>query len=145
MKTSQSIGASIHVSSGHLAQLDLIPMIDIVFQLILFFLVSTTFALLPGISVNLPESDTAKTIETGGIVIAVQADETLWFNNRKVSLAELGAAVASFDTGNSDKREYPVSLEADEKAPNGVVVAIFDVLRQNGFSAVNLRTKIMEE
>ena len=140
MKTSQSI-----VSAGNLARLDLIPMIDIVFQLILFFLVSTTFALLPGISVNLPESDTAKTIETGGIVITVQADETLWFNNSKVTLAELGAAVAKFDIGSAARREYPVSLEADEKAPNGVVVAIFDVLRQNGFTAVNLRTKLEDK
>jgi biopolymer transport protein ExbD len=38
-----------------------------------------------------------------------------------------------------------VSLEADEKAPNGVVVAIFDVLRQNGFTAVNLRTKLEDK
>jgi biopolymer transport protein ExbD len=116
-------------------------MIDIVFQLILFFLVSSTFALLPGISVNLPEADSAKTIETGGIVITVEADETLWFNNGPVPLSELGAALAGFDMGSGDKNEYPVSLEADTQAPNGVVVAVFDILRQNGFTAVNLRTR----
>ena len=48
--TSKSSGASV----------DLIPMIDVVFQLILFFLVSTTFAILPAISVNLPSSQTAE-------------------------------------------------------------------------------------
>ena len=54
------------------AQVDLVPMIDIVFQLILFFLVSTTFALLPGISLNLPESSTSEGVSSGGITITMK-------------------------------------------------------------------------
>ena len=48
---------------------DLTPMIDVVFQLILFFLVSTTFAVLPGITVNLPNSETAQATELAGITL----------------------------------------------------------------------------
>jgi biopolymer transport protein ExbD len=128
-------------TSGRFAQLDLIPLIDIVFQLILFFLVSTVFAVLPGLHVNLPEADTAAAIETGNLVITVQSDGSLGCNNRPVTLPELDAAVAAFDTGGTEKSAYPVRLEADAKAANGAVVSVFDVLRKNGFTSVNLRTQ----
>ncbi len=123
------------------AQIDLIPMIDIVFQLILFFLVSTTFAMLPGITLQLPSSGTAESATTAGITITMEADGTLWFNQNKVDLAGLGEKLAAFDEVEAEERaEYPVQLEADELVTNGKIVKVFDVLRQNGFSAVNLRT-----
>ena len=125
-------------SSG--ATVDLIPMIDVVFQLILFFLVSTTFAILPAISVNLPSSKTAEGASFDSITITVQANGNLWFNDTKVSISELETTLQNFDTGEVEKSKYPIMLEADEMVTNGTIVKIFDVLRKAGFSAVNLRT-----
>lgn len=123
------------------ASVDLIPMIDIVFQLILFFLVSTTFASLPGIDLNLPSSSTSEGTATGGITITMEADGGLWFNSEAVSSESLDAALASFDEVAAEERsEYPVTLEADELVTNGAIVGVFDILRRNGFQAVNLRT-----
>lgn len=122
------------------ANVDLIPMIDIVFQLILFFLVSTTFAVLPGINVNLPESSTAKGAASAGLTITAKQDGALYFNDTKVTYDAMDASLAAFDTGDKPREEFPVTLEADSDVTNGTVVSIFDVLRKNGFSAVNLRT-----
>lgn len=123
------------------AAVDLIPMIDIVFQLILFFLVSTTFANLPGIDLNLPSSSTAEGTATGGITITMEADGGLWFNSDAVTTEGLDAALASFEEVSAEERpEYPVTLEADELVTNGAIVGVFDILRKNGFQAVNLRT-----
>ena len=122
------------------ANVDLIPMIDIVFQLILFFLVSTTFAVLPGINVNLPESSTAKGAATAGITITAKNDGLLFFNEKQVNAETLDSSLAVFDTQGKNREEYPVTLEADSEVTNGTVVKIFDILRKNGFSAVNLRT-----
>ncbi|WP_296327467.1 biopolymer transporter ExbD [uncultured Treponema sp.] len=119
---------------------DLTPMIDVVFQLILFFLVSTTFAILPAINVNLPESSTAQGAEIAGITITMQSNGKMWFNDEQVSFSTLGKKLASFDTGGKKKEEYPVTLEADENVTNGSVVKVFDVLRSQGFVSVNLRT-----
>ena len=119
---------------------DLTPMIDVVFQLILFFLVSTTFALLPAINVNLPESSTAQGAEIAGITITVQSNGKMWFNVEQVSLKTLGQKLASFDTEGKKKDEYPVTLEADENVTNGSIVKIFDILREQGFVSINLRT-----
>ncbi|MBQ7538570.1 MAG: biopolymer transporter ExbD [Treponema sp.] len=119
---------------------DLTPMIDVVFQLILFFLVSTTFAILPAINVNLPESSTAQGSEIAGITITMQSNGKMWLNDEQVSFSTLGKKLASFDTGGKKKEEYPVTLEADENVTNGSIVKVFDVLRSQGFVSVNLRT-----
>ena len=120
--------------------LDMIPMIDIVFQLILFFLVSTTFALLPGITVQLPESSTAEEGETMGLIITLSADGGIWFNDKAVTLEELNQELVTFDTEAVPREQYPIQLEADALVTNGTIVQLFDLLRKNGFSAVNLRT-----
>jgi biopolymer transport protein ExbD len=122
------------------ANVDLVPMIDIVFQLILFFLVSTTFAVLPGINLNLPESTTAQGNPSAEITITARDNGDLWFNKTKVSLDLLDKNLASFDTNGIEREKYPVTLDADSEVTNGTIVHIFDVLRKNGFSAVNLRT-----
>ena len=120
---------------------DLTPMIDVVFQLILFFLVSTTFAVLPAISVNLPDSETALSSEVTGMTITVSDRGRMFLNGDEVTFATLDRRLASYDTEDKKKEEYPVALEADDKVTNGTIVKIFDVLRKNGFVAVNLRTK----
>ena len=122
------------------ATVDLIPMIDIVFQLILFFLVSTTFSILPGINLNLPNSTTAQGNPSAEITITAKADGKLWFNKTSVTLSTLDKELAVFDTKGKSRNEYPVTLEADDKVTNGTIVHIFDVLRKNGYAAVNLRT-----
>lgn len=123
------------------SQVDLIPMIDIVFQLILFFLVSTTFAMLPAINVNLPQSQTAQGEKNTGLVITASEDGRLWLNETEVSLELLDNALVDYDTNGVERINFPVQLEADDLVTNGTIVRIFDVLRKNGFSAVNLRTR----
>lgn len=119
---------------------DLTPMIDVVFQLILFFLVSTTFAVLPAINVNLPESETSQAQSIAGITITATASGKLFFNDEKITIQSMDKKLKNFDTEGKKREEYPVTLEADEKVTNGTIVKIFDVLRKNGFVSVNLRT-----
>ena len=119
---------------------DLTPMIDVVFQLILFFLVSTTFAVLPAINVNLPESETSQSEAIAGITITASASGKLLFNDDAVTLTTLDSKLKNFDTEGKKRSEYPVTLEADSKVTNGMIVKIFDVLRKNEFVAINLRT-----
>ncbi len=125
---------------GISAGADLTPMIDVVFQLILFFLVSTTFAVLPAISVKLPSSETSQAESVGGITVTATAGGKLFFNDEQVTIKTLDKKLKAFDTEGKKREEYPVTLEADENVTNGTIVKIFDVLRKNGFVAVNLRT-----
>ena len=122
------------------SNVDMTPMIDIVFQLILFFLVSTTFAILPGIKLKLPSSHTAEGTSYKGITITADADGLLFFNEKEVAYDELGAELVMFDTGDTKKEEFPVSLEADSEVTNGTIIKIFDVIRESGYAVINLRT-----
>ncbi len=122
------------------SNVDMTPMIDIVFQLILFFLVSTTFATLPGIKLQLPDSHTAEATSVQGITITAQKDGVLFFNDKEVSMEALGNELLAFDTGKTKKEEFPISLEADSDVTNGTVVKLFDVIRENGYCVINLRT-----
>jgi biopolymer transport protein ExbD len=122
------------------AVVDLVPMIDVVFQLILFFLVSTTFAVLPGISLALPKSTTAEANRTNGITISVGADGSLFLNQEAVVIDALDAALDRLATAGP-RAGVPVNLEADEAVPNGTIVKILDALRRTGYTGVNLRTR----
>lgn len=122
------------------SNIDMTPMLDIVFQLILFFLVSTTFAVLPGIKLQLPESHTSEGTSLQGITITAQKDGILFFNDTEVTLETLGNELVSFDTKETQKNEFPISLEADSEVTNGTIVKIFDVIRENGYAVINLRT-----
>ena len=127
---------------GIRSNVDMTPMIDIVFQLILFFLVSTTFATLPGIKLNLPQSHTAESTSLMGITITADESGALYFNDKEVSMTGLGEELLSFDTGTTKKEEFPVSLEADSEVTNGTIVKIFDVIRESGYCVINLRTTV---
>ena len=120
---------------------DMTPMIDIVFQLIVFFLVSTTFAVVPGIKLNLPQSTTAEGTSVQGITIFADKNGVMFFNDTEVSMETLGEQLRLFDTGDTKKEEFPVSLQADDEVTNGTIVKIFDIIRENGYSVINLRTK----
>ena len=119
---------------------DMTPMIDIVFQLIVFFLVSTTFAVVAGIKLNLPQSTAAEGTSVQGITIFADKNGVMFFNDTEVSMETLGEQLVTFDTGKTKKEEFPVSLEADEEVTNGTIVRIFDVIRESGYSVINLRT-----
>ena len=123
------------------SNVDMTPMIDIVFQLIVFFLVSTTFAVVPGIKLNLPQSRTAEGTSVQGISIYAEKNGVMFFNDIEVIMETLGEQLRNFDTKDTKKEEFPVSLQADDEVTNGTIVKIFDIIRENGYSVINLRTK----
>lgn len=65
----------------------------------------------------------------------------MFFNETEVNTETLGEQLRLFDTGDIKKEDFPVSLQADDEVTNGTIVKIFDIIRENGYSAVNLRTK----
>ena len=121
--------------------IDISPMLDVIFQLILFFLVSTTFAVVPGISVKLPNSSTSQGTDASGITITVEENGEIYFNDKIATIESLGSFLKTVDVGTVSKDIYPVTISADEKVQNGTIVKIFDELRKEGFVSVSLRTK----
>lgn len=122
------------------ASVDMTPMLDVVFQLIIFFLVSTTFATLPGLKLTLPESTTSESTSNLGITISCEKNGNIWFNDTKVNYAELEKQLISYDTKKVKKKDFPITIEADSDVKNGTIVKLFDVVRKSGYSVISLRT-----
>ncbi|MGL4982617.1 MAG: ExbD/TolR family protein [Treponemataceae bacterium] len=120
--------------------IDLVPMIDIVFQVVLFFLVSTTFILLPGINLTLPSSSTGESVDTTGITLTINNEGLIWFNDEKITFENLESVLKAYPLASEQRQTFPVNIEADELVTNGMLIKIFDSLRKTGFPSVNLRT-----
>ncbi len=121
--------------------LNLVPMVDVVFQLVLFFLVSTTFVLAPGIKLTLPASGTAESVVMEQMVVTVVSRDEVYMNKERFgSLADLDARIAAMPP-EEKKQVGAVIIEAGEDAAYGLMVQTLDVLRKNGFKNVGLRTR----
>ena len=119
---------------------NLIPMIDVVFQLVVFFMVSTTFIITPGISLVLPSSQTSEPVAMSKLVITVVARDEIYYNQEQHTLASLSSRLAEITEAEKEQIKT-VILEGDRTISYSLLVEILDVLRINGFRGVNLRTR----
>ncbi len=121
------------------ATVNLIPMIDVVFQLVIFFMVSTTFIITPGISLVLPTSTTAEPVAMSRLVITVVSRNEIYMNKERFDLAGLGQRLGRI-TDEEHEKIKTVVLEGDRSIPYSLLVEVLDTLRRNGFKGINLRT-----
>ena len=119
------------------ATVDLVPMIDVVFQLVIFFMVSTTFILTPGINLSLPESTTAEPVAASKIIVTVVDEDEIYLNKDRVTLESLIPLLQEMRRGAT---EGSVVVEGDRNVSYAVLIRVLDVLRASGFSGANLRT-----
>lgn len=124
------------------AKADLTPMIDIVLQLVFFFLVSTTIKQTPAVNMNFPnvESSTVETLTE--LVVAVRSTNEIYINKSKMRLDEFSEQFPPLVDGLQNTDELAVTLEADKTAYYGTVMSVVDVMRQSGVYNYNLRTEI---
>ncbi|TVR02025.1 MAG: biopolymer transporter ExbD [Spirochaetaceae bacterium] len=122
------------------ANVDLIPMIDVVFQLVVFFMVSSTFIMTPGIALDLPQSTSAEPVVMDRLVITVVSTDELYLNRRRLDLVGLDGALSELGGNRDEQATLSVIIEGDQSVPYNLMVQVLDLLRRNGFRAVNLRT-----
>ncbi len=120
--------------------INLVPMIDVVFQLVIFFMVSSTFILTPGISIIFPSSTTSEPVVMSKIVVTVVSREEVYFNKEKFEIRELDERLSAItEEERSDIKT--VVLEGDRGISYSLLIEVLDLLRRNGFRAINLRTR----
>lgn len=122
------------------ARVDLIPMIDVVFQLVVFFMVSSTFMLTPGIKLALPTSTTAEPVVMSEMVVTIAADGEIYINRDGYTLEAFDQALAVIASEAADEIES-VIIEGDESVSYELMITVLDVLRKNGFVDMNLKLR----
>ena len=118
-------------------EIDITPLVDMVFQLLIFFMLTSSFVTLPGIKINLPKAQTAAALPENNIVITIGQDKSLFLNETRVTAAELRKQLTQRVAG---KQDTPLLIKADTKADIGTVVEIWDICRASGISQINIAT-----
>ena len=125
-----------HMELEHgLKQIDIAPLIDMVFQLLIFFMLTSSFVMQPGIKVNLPKAVTSEVVRTENIEIIVSGENVTYFDGKVVTNDELKGMFRQVA-----KRNQPILIKSDKRASLGRVVEIWDLARDLGVSQINIAT-----
>jgi biopolymer transport protein ExbD len=111
------------------AQIDMTSMMDVVFIMLIFFIVTTSFVKEAGIEVNRPAATTAQRQERGNIMIAVSDGGAIWIDGRQV---DLRAVRANVERLRAENPEGAVVIQADEASRTGILVQVMDQVRLAG-------------
>lgn len=125
------------VKTKRKAGLNLTPLIDVLFILIIFFAVSSTFLEQPGIELNLPEAESGVDRPVEKIVVYVDKNETTYLNEVSIAREDLADEVLSI---LGDAEEKSVTLKADAEVKHGVIISIMDELRKKGIYKITVST-----
>jgi biopolymer transport protein ExbD len=123
---------------------NLIPMIDVVFQLVIYFMVSTTFIVTPGIPLLFPQSTTSEPVAMTKMVVTAVSEQEVYLNQTRYDLAGLAGAFAAISE-EEKKNIKTIIIEGDARASYALMIRILDILRDNGFKGLNLKTLQTEE
>ena len=116
-------------------QLDIAPLIDIVFLLLIFFMLTSSYIFQPGIKINLPKAVSSEVIQKENLIIVVNASNVIYLNNSSISLKQLKSHLEK-----AAQLARPILIKADRKASLGKVVEIWDMSRQAGLTQINIAT-----
>lgn len=119
---------------------NVVPMIDVVFQLVVFFMVTSTFKITPAIGLILPDSATAEPTEMSKLVVSVHPDGVVYLNEEKLDLEGLKEAFAAEDAIDPATVQS-VIVEGDRAVRYELFIDVMDVLRAHGFTQVALRMR----
>ena len=117
------------------ADIDITTMLDIVFIMLIFFIVTATFVKESGIDVTRPDAETAVKQNRVAILIAIRDNNEIWINRRQVDLASVRANVEKLHAENP---QVGAVIQADREAETGVLVEIMDQVRLAGVGAISI-------
>ena len=117
------------------AEIDLTPMLDVVFIMLIFFIVVASFIKEAGVEVNRPDDNQPENPEDStSILVEVASDNQIWMENRRV---DIRAVRANIQRLLAEDPEAPVTIKVEKGAEAGVVVDVADAARESGVVAVN--------
>lgn len=121
--------------------INITPLIDILFILLLFFILTSTFDLESekAIDITLPETESEQVVETPEIFrITVDANSRIFLDSAEITVDQL---LSSAERKQTSGNEFVTVISADEKASHGAVMKVLDALRISGITNINIQVK----
>lgn len=111
------------------SEINITPMLDVVFIMLIFFIVTASFVKEAGIDVNRPEASTAQPKQKANILVAIDNDNTIWIDRRRI---DPGAVQANIERLHAENPQGTVVIQADEESNTKTLVAVMDAARNAG-------------
>ena len=108
-------------------EINVSPLIDVVFILLIFFIVSATFVSVPGIEVNRPKVQTATSLQRNSILFALSNENQLFHGGQEIQLDEMGTVIENSDK----KRDTPVLIQVDQWADASILAKVVAQARKS--------------
>ncbi len=123
------------------SEVNLTPMLDVVFIMLIFFIVTASFVKESGIEISRPGASTAVKKERGNILIAISANDQIWMNRRQVDPRALRANI---ERAHAENPQGAVVIQADKDAKTGLLVQVMDAARSAGVKDISLAADIVK-
>ena len=120
-------------------RLELTPLVDVVLQLIIFFMLSSTFIVQPGIRVELPESKTTKSQDKNELTVTITAENRVYVNELHVPFGELPTVLAN--KAKELGKEQILLIKCDTAVEYGQLIRVLDIAHGAGITRDGLATK----
>ena len=117
------------------SDIDITPMMDVVFIMLIFFIVTATFVKESGIDVTRPDAQTATKQNRVGILVAINEYNELWINRREV---DINAVRANIERLHAENPQGGAVIQADQNAQTGTLVEVMDQIRLAGVQAISI-------
>lgn len=119
---------------GNETAIDMSPLMDCVFILLIFFIVTTTFVEETGVEVDKPEAASASQLEKTSILIAITANGEIVYGGRDIGIGGVRSLVSRM----TQSEDVPVIIQADKVAPSGLMVRVIDEAKLGGANKVSI-------
>ncbi len=116
-------------------EINLTPMLDVVFIMLIFFIVTASFIKEAGIDVNRPDAPTSERVEDANILIAISPTDEIWIDRR---LIDPRAVRANIERLHAENPKGSVVIQADKKSTNEMLVTVMDASRAAGVYNVSI-------
>ncbi len=114
-------------------EINLTPMLDVVFIMLIFFIVTAVFVKEPGVEITRPEAATAFTPEGGAIFVAITPTDEVWIDG---DMVELSAVRPELERLRSENPESGVIIQSDARAHNSQLIAVMDAAKAAGIAEI---------
>lgn len=115
--------------------IDMTPMLDIVFIMLIFFIVTTSFVKESGVSVTRPSASTAQEDKNGNIMVAIKPNGEIWVDKRAVDVRSVRANIEKL---KAESPQSGVVIQADTDSRTGILVQVMDQIRLAGVSNISI-------
>ena len=118
--------------------IDLTPMLDFVFIMLIFFIVTSSFVKESGIDVNRPSAKSAVSVKNGNILVALNPNGEIWIDKRQVDLRAVGANIKRL---HAEMPKSSVIVQADSASKSGQLIELIDAIKLAGIDNVSVAAK----